>query len=42
VQVVVLGPGLVHTVTLPVFSIYQVADYNQRVKYARAICAAGQ
>lgn len=40
VQVIVQGPGLVHTVQLPVFSVDQVADYNARVNYARSISSA--
>ena len=40
VQIVVQGPRLVHTTQLPVSSIQQVADYNARVNYARALSAA--
>jgi hypothetical protein len=40
VQVVVQGPGFVHTTQLPVSSIAQVADYNARVNYARSVSAA--
>jgi len=40
VQVIVQGPGLVHTAQLPVSSPQQVADYNARVNYARSISAA--
>lgn len=40
VQVIVQGPGLVHTVQLPVFSTHQVTDYNARVNYARSISSA--
>ncbi|MBO0848977.1 MAG: hypothetical protein J2P20_05935 [Pseudonocardia sp.] len=41
VQIVVQGRGLLHTVQLPVSSVYQVADYNQRVNYARSLGVAG-
>lgn len=40
IQVVVQGPRLVHTTQLPVSSIQQIADYNARVNYARALSAA--
>ena len=40
VQIVVQGPGLVHTVQLPVSSTQQVYDFNARVNYARSISAA--
>jgi len=40
VQIVVQGPGFVHTTQLPVSSPAQVADYNNRVNYARAVSAA--
>jgi hypothetical protein len=40
VQIVVQGPGFVHTVQLAVSSIAQVADYNARVNYARSVSAA--
>lgn len=42
VQVIVQGPGLAHTVSLPVYSVNQVMDYNQRVNYARSLSAAAQ
>jgi hypothetical protein len=37
VQVVVQGPGLLHTAYLPVWSPYQVADYGARVNHARGL-----
>jgi hypothetical protein len=40
VQIVVQGPGLVHTTQLPVSSVQQIADYNARVNYARALSAS--
>lgn len=39
VQVVVQGPGLLHTVNLPVWSYEQVWDYSNRVSYARSVAA---
>lgn len=42
VQVIVQGPGFVHTVQLPVCSSAQAMDYNQRVNYARSLSAAAQ
>jgi hypothetical protein len=40
VQVIVQGPGFVHTTQLPVSSLAQVADYNARVNYARSVSAS--
>lgn len=40
VQVVVQGPGFLHQVQLPVFSVMQVQDYSARVSYARSLSAA--
>jgi hypothetical protein len=40
VQVIVQGPGFVHTAQLPVSSVAQVADYSARVNYARSVSAA--
>lgn len=40
VQVTVQGPGFVHTMSLPVSSPQQVADYTARVNYARSISAS--
>jgi hypothetical protein len=40
VQVVVQGPGFVHTSHIPVYSAYQVSDYAARVNYARSLSAA--
>jgi hypothetical protein len=40
VQIVVQGPRLVHTTQLPVSSPQQIADYNARVNYARALSAS--
>lgn len=40
VQVIVQGPGFVHTVQLPVFSSAQVYDYNARVNFARSLSSA--
>jgi hypothetical protein len=40
VQVTVHGQGFVHTTTIPVSSIAQVADINARVNYARTLTAA--
>lgn len=40
VQVTVHGQGFVHTTTIPVSSIAQVADINARVNYARTLAAA--
>jgi hypothetical protein len=42
VQIIVQGPGFVHTVQLPVFSHHQVMEYSQRVNYARSLSAAAQ
>ncbi len=42
VQIVVQGPRLLHTVTLPVWSPEQVWDYNNRVNYARSVAAAAR
>lgn len=42
VQIVVQGPGLLHTLQLPVYSQQQVWDYNQRVNYARSLSAAAR
>jgi hypothetical protein len=42
IQVTVQGPGLVHTVQLPVFSPEQVYDYNARVNFARSLSAAAE
>jgi hypothetical protein len=41
VQVTVHGPGFVHTTTMPVSSIEQVADINARVSYVRSLVATG-
>jgi hypothetical protein len=41
VQVVVQGPGFLHQVQLPVYSVIQVQDYAARVNYARSLSAAG-
>ncbi len=38
-QVVVTGPGVVHTVQLPVWSPQQVMHYNAQINHARAIAA---
>ena len=40
VQVVVQGPGFLHQVQLPVFSVLQAQDYAARVNYARSLTAA--
>ncbi len=40
VQVVVQGPKLAHTTQITVYSLEEVADYNARVNYARALSAA--
>jgi hypothetical protein len=40
VQVTVHGQGFVHTTTIPVSSIAQVADINSRVNYVRTLTAA--
>ncbi|MHA6762669.1 hypothetical protein [Streptacidiphilus sp. PAMC 29251] len=40
VQVVVQGPGLLHQLQVPVYSVMQVQDYNARVGYARSLTAA--
>jgi hypothetical protein len=40
VQVTVHGQGFVHTTTIPVSSLAQVADINARVNYARTLTAA--
>lgn len=40
VQVTVHGPGFVHTSTIPVSSIAQVADINARVNYVRTLIAS--
>ncbi len=40
VQVTVHGPGFVHTSTIPVSSIAQVADINARVNYVRTLTAS--
>ncbi len=40
VQVTVTGPGFVHTTTIPVSSVEQVADINARVGYVRSLVAA--
>jgi hypothetical protein len=40
VQVTVHGQGFVHTTTIPVSSVAQVADLNARVNYARTLSAA--
>lgn len=37
VQVVVQGQGLLYSVQLPVWSVYQVHDVHGRVDYARSI-----
>lgn len=37
VQITVQGPGLLHTVAVPVFSPAQVYDMNARVNYARSV-----
>lgn len=39
VQVVVQGPGFLHQVQLPVYSVIQVQDYAARVNYARSLSA---
>ncbi len=41
VQVTVHGQGFVHTTTIPVSSIEQVADLNARVNYVRTLAASG-
>lgn len=41
VQVTVHGPGFVHTSTIPVSSMEQVADLNARVNYARTLTTSG-
>lgn len=41
-QVVVQGPGLLHQVQLPVFSVAQLYDINARVAYARGLSIAAQ
>jgi len=40
VQVTVHGPGFVHTTSIPVASIAQVADINARVNYVRTLVAS--
>jgi hypothetical protein len=40
VQVTVHGQGFVHTTTIPVSSLAQVADINSRVNYVRTLTAA--
>ncbi len=40
VQVTVHGQGFVHTTTIPVSSLAQVADINARVNYVRTLTAA--
>lgn len=40
VQVTVHGPGFVHTTTIPVASVAQVADINARVNYVRTLTAS--
>ncbi|MDQ1287773.1 MAG: hypothetical protein QG622_1338 [Actinomycetota bacterium] len=40
VQVTVQGSRFLHQTQLPVSSVYQVADYNARVSYARSLSAA--
>lgn len=40
VQVTVHGPGFVHTASIPVFSMAQVADINARVNYVRTLTAS--
>jgi hypothetical protein len=40
VQVTVHGPGFVHTSTIPVYSVAQVADINARVNYVRTLTAS--
>jgi hypothetical protein len=40
VQIVVQGPGMLHQLQVPVFSVMQVQDYNARVGYARSLSAA--
>jgi hypothetical protein len=40
VQVVIQGPGFLHTTQLPVTSPAQVADSNARVNYSRSLSAA--
>jgi hypothetical protein len=40
VQVTAHGPGFVHTSTIPVSSIAQVADINARVNYVRTLTAS--
>jgi len=40
VQVTVHGPGFVHTSTMPVTSLAQVADINARVNYVRTLIAS--
>ncbi|MFC1417486.1 hypothetical protein [Streptacidiphilus cavernicola] len=40
VQIVVQGPGMLHQLQLPVYSVMQVQDFNARVGYARSLTAA--
>lgn len=40
VQVTAHGPGFVHTCTIPVSSVAQVADINARVNYVRTLTAS--
>ena len=40
VQVTVHGPGFLHTSTVPVASLAQVADINARVNYVRTLTAS--
>ena len=40
VQVSVTGPGFVHTSTIPVRSLEQIADISARVSYARTLVAS--
>jgi hypothetical protein len=40
VQVTVHGPGFVHTTTIPVSSVQQIADINARVNYVRTLTAS--
>ena len=37
VQVTVQGPGLLHTVQIPVFAQAAAMDFNSRVNYARSL-----
>ena len=39
-QVTVHGPGMLHTTSVPVFSLPQVGDVNARVNYVRTLAVA--